>query len=177
MSRINTNVARTSVTTTVRGIAKDAQKLIKAFKPKAESDIKLTHEDYENLRRLTQRAQEAASQANQQAKQRCENQILELEQLLANLDQALGTPGLDNDTRSDLKRMRRQKRAQLLRLQTKLAMDFAGILSARDIQEIQRVIKKANKDVKHKRRAAAILATLVQITDIAIRIAKVAAAV
>ena len=117
------------------------------------------------------------SDAKLRAKAMRHKEIDELTQLIKDIELALATPDLDEDVRNDLKDLRRRRRAKLVRLQIRLGMDFSGILTPKQIQEIQEVLKRAKADVAKKKKAAAFLATIMKIADVALGVLGKAVAV
>ncbi len=161
-----------SVIDKVKGIAGDAQKLAAELKPKAEQGANLTKKELDAIRKLVQRSEAAMSDANQRAKERRQQEIKALEELIQSITSALGTPGLSANARNDLKNLRRRRRAQLLHLQTRAALDFGGILTANQIKEIAELLKRAKQEVANKKKAAAFLTTVVRIADIALSVGR-----
>jgi Spy/CpxP family protein refolding chaperone len=163
----------------VEGVAEDAKKLIKILQStaKKDKDAILSKKELDSIRRLIERSEDAMSDAKLKAKAMRHKEIDELTQLIKDIELALATPGLDEDVRNDLKNLRRRRRAKLVRLQIKLGMDFSGILTPKQIQEIQEVLKRAKADVAKKKKAAAFLATIMKIADVALGVLGKAVAV
>lgn len=163
----------------VEGVAEDAKKLIKILQStaKKDKDAILSKKELDSIRRLIERSEDAMSDAKLKAKAMRHKEIDELTQLIKDIELALATPGLDEDVRNDLKNLRRRRRAKLVRLQIKLGMDFSGILTPKQIQEIQEVLKRAKADVAKKKKAAAFSATIMKIADVALGVLGKAVAV
>jgi Spy/CpxP family protein refolding chaperone len=163
----------------VEGVAEHAKKLIKILQSSAkkDKDAILSKKELDSIRRLIERSEDAMSDAKLKAKAMRHKEIDELTQLIKDIELALATPGLDEDVRNDLKNLRRRRRAKLIRLQIKLGMDFSGILTPKQIQEIQEVLKRAKADVAKKKKAAAFSATIMKIADVALGVLGKAVAV
>lgn len=159
----------------VRSIGKDAQALAAEIQPRAQQGEDLSAAELQKIDAMVKRAENAMSTAKVQSKKRREAQIAELENLVNSINLSLGTPGLSSKVRSDLKKLKRNKLAQLTRLRTRAALDFGGILSAAEIMDITRVLKEANAAVAKKKKAAAFLGSLLSIANLAISIAGKAA--
>jgi hypothetical protein len=161
------------------GIADDAKKIIEILRSKSVKDKEavLSKKELDSIKSLIKRSEDAVRDAKLNAKKQLKRESDELTQLIKNIDLALATPDLDDDVRNDLKDLRRRRRAKLLRLQTKLALDFSGILRPQQIQEIQEVLKRAKAEVAKKKKASAFLSTTMQIADLALGILGKAASV
>ncbi len=166
-----------SIVDTIRDIAGDAQDLVDLVTPKAAVDDTLSASELASISKLVKRAETALSDASVRAKQSRQQEIKELEKLVKSFTTALGVPGLSASARDNLKAIRRNRRAKLLRLQTQAAVDFGGILKPDEIKEIETLLKAARRDVARKKKAAAFVSTLLQIADKALIIAgKIASA-
>lgn len=161
----------------VKGIADEARSLVDELQPKAQANAELTKAQLGRISKLVARAEATMSEANERAKAARKTEIEELEGLIKSVTTALGTPGLSNSARKELQDLRRRRRAQLLNLQTREALDFGGILSATQIQEIADVLKRAKQDVARKKKAAGFVASLMRIADIAVGIVRKASGV
>ena len=97
-------------------------------------------------------------------------EIKELEKMVKQLESALATSGLPRSARAELQALKRKKRAQLVRLLTRESMDFGGILTSTQVERIKEVLKRAKQDVARKKKAAAFLATVIEVADISLSI-------
>lgn len=161
---------------TVKEIAGEARRIVEELKPKAAEGAELTQTELATIRKLVQRSEDAMSEANRLAKERRQQEIAELEELIESIESGLSTPGLSRSARDDLKNLKRRRRAQLLNLQTREALDFGGILTAPQVEEITAVLKRAKQDVAKKKKAAAFVATLLKVADIGVGIVRKAGA-
>ena len=116
------------------------------------------------------RSEAALTEASQLAKEQRREQIKELEKMVKQLESALATPGLPGSARAELQALKRKKRAQLVRLLARESMDFGGILTATQVERIKEVLKRAKQDVARKKKAAAFLATVIEVADISLSI-------
>jgi len=160
----------TNVIEEVSSIGKDAQALVAELQPKAQQGADLTNAELKKIDRLVKRSEAAMSAAEVRAKERRKAQISELDKLINNITLSLGTPGLSQTAIDDLKRLKRNKLAQVVRLKTRAALDFGGILSPAEIKDIATVLKQAKADVAAKKKAAAVLGSILQIANLAISI-------
>lgn len=164
-----------SLIDTVREIASDAQEIVLSLQPKVAQSAELAPAERSAIDRLVRKAEETMAEANKLAKARRRQHIEDLQGQIDNLNLTLATPGLDSGTSATIKDILRKRMAQLLRLQTQEGLDFGGILSADQVREIEQVLVQAKQDVAEKKQAAAFLGTLMQVTDIALRVVSRAA--
>lgn len=156
----------------VKTIGADATELLELARPKAAGGADLTAAEIKKIGQLVKRSEATMSEASERAKAARREQIAELESHIENLTMTLATPGLSRTARDDLKALRRNRRAQLLNLQTREALDFGGILTADQVAEIGSVLKRAKADVAQKKKAAAFLASLTKIADLSVSIVR-----
>lgn len=154
----------------VSSIGKDAEALVAELQPKAQQDKNLTQAELKKIDKLVKRSEAAMSAANVRAKETRKAQIAELEKLVKSIDLSLSTPGLTQTTINDLKKLKRNKLAQLTRLEGRAALDFGGLLSPTEIKEIATVLQQAKKAVASKKKAAAFLGSILKIANFAISI-------
>ncbi len=162
---------KSSLVGSLKDIVKEALNLVNALKPKVEKGVSISSKEFREITKLIKHSEDTLSEASKRGKQRRREQIQDLEQLIENLELALATPGLDENVRGNLKNLKRKKRAQLLHLGTKEAMDFGGILTTRKINEIEGLLKQAKSDVAKKKKASTLLGTLMKLADIGLSIA------
>ncbi len=154
----------------VSSIGKDAQALVAELQPKAQQGKDLTAAEKKKIAGLVKRSTEAMKAAETRAKKRRQDQIAELGKLLDSIKLSLGTPGLSETAIKDLKQLRRNTRAKLVRLETRAGLDFGGILSAAEIKAIEAVLKEAKNAVERKKKVAAFLGSLIKVANLAISI-------
>lgn len=154
----------------VSAIGRDAQALVAELQPKAQQGANLTQAELRKIKALVKRSEEAMSAAEQRAKERRAAQIRELEALVRSIESSLAVPGLSQRAVDDLKQLKRNKLAQLVRLRTRAGLDFGGILSAAEVQEIAAVLKEARAAVARKKRAAGFLGSLLKIANLSLGI-------
>ena len=126
--------------------------------------FELSDRDLRQLRELVK-------EASQRAKERRKVEIKAIEKLITGISDSLAVPGLSESTRKTLRNLRRRRRSQLLRLKSKEAMDFGGMLTPAQNKEIKDVLKRAKQDVARKKQATAFLGTLMRVADMALTIA------
>ena len=160
----------TGVLAEVDSIGKDAQALVAELQPKAQEGKSLTQAELAKVKALVGRADAAMAAAEERAKERREARIQELEELVKNINISLATPGLSTGVVNDLKRMKRNKLAQLTRLKTRAALDFGGVLSATEVQEIADVLAEAKAAVAGRKKAAGFLGSILKIASLAVSI-------
>lgn len=153
-----------------QGIGEDIRALVAMLLPKAETGAALSTKELGTIGRLIRRSEAAIDAAGAQVHKRRQQEIEQLRSLVDDLDAALSTPGLDRRARDDLQALRRRKRARLVRLQTKQAMDFGGMLPARDLQKIQALFARVRRDVARRRQAAVHVANLLLLADVVLMI-------
>ena len=154
----------------VASIGEDAQALVAEFQPKAQQGKDLTKAELRKIDKLVKRSEAAISAAEQRAKETRKAQIAELEKLVKSIELSLTTPGLTPTAINDLKKLKRNKLAQLTRLKTRAALDFGGILSPAEIKDIATVLQQARNAVASKKKAAAFLGSMLNIANLAIGI-------
>ena len=154
----------------ISSIGKDAQALVAELQPKAQQGKNLTLAELKKIDALVKRSEAAMSAAEERAKKGREAQIKELDKLVKSINLSLGTPGLSQRAIDDLKQLKRNKLSQLVRLKARAALDFGGILSPAEIQEIAGVLKEAKAAVARKKKVAGFLGSIVKIANLAISI-------
>ncbi len=162
----------TGVIAKVQGIADDAKSLINELQANTQANANLTDQQAASIAELVARSEATMGEASTQAKTARRAEIEELEGLIASFTTALATPGLPQSARSELQDLKRLRRAQLVNLQTREALDFGGILSAPQVLEIEDVLKRAKQDVATKKRAAGFVASLMRVADIAVGVVR-----
>lgn len=160
----------------VRAIGTRAQELNTLAQTRAMENGDLTDEEISMISDLIDQSEHALDHAKEQARHRCAEEMAELQTLIDQIDASLAVPGLDAETRDELKRLRRLRRAKLLRLQSREAVDFAGILTAQEVEEITTVLGQARHEVAQKQKAADFLSLLVRIADFSLKIVSKASA-
>lgn len=102
-----------------------------------------------------------------------------IEELTKEIDDAeavLQEPGLDQGTRGTVKGERDANVAERAQLNAEAASDFAGVLTATEVQELSGLLAAARNEVAQKKQAAAAIAFAMKLADIALSVAaKVAA--
>jgi len=154
---------------TVESIGKDARALLDIAQRKAALKRKkanLSKAEIRQIDALIKRSEETISEASELAKARRNGEIEELKSQIKDIEASLAIP-LDQDTIDFLKNRKRNLRARLLDKQTKAALDFAGILSAAEIGNIQELLLEAKQAVARRKRAAGFIKSLLQIADLA----------
>lgn len=169
-------MAAESIVDIVRSVADDAMKLAASLKNTAANDAEPTARQTKTFRELITSAERALSDGRKRAKERRRKRIEELQELIAAFDSTLATPGIPDDVREDVKTLRRRKRAQLIRLSATESVDFAGIMTADEIEYVESLLERARKEVAARKKAAALLKTTLEVADRALTIAAKAAA-
>ena len=152
----------------LKGIADDAKQLFEVLKSAAEQGKEATHAQKDRLKKLTSGLDENVRKASRERRQ---EEINQLNEAIAKLDTVLSIVGLPKDIRDDARAERARKVARRGRLRAQQGLDFSGILNSREIEELQILVDKANKDVARKKQAAAFLQTTLEVADIGLRIA------
>jgi hypothetical protein len=155
---------------TVKSIGDEASRLVSVLTTKAAENADLTSRELKAIDKLVKQSEAALSEASQLAKKQRQVQIAELEKMVKQLESAIATPGLPRTARADLQALKRRKRAQLVGLLARESMDFGGILTATQVEHIRDVLKRAKKDIARKKKAAAFLATVMEVADISLSI-------
>lgn len=169
-------MAAKSTVDTVRSVAEDAKKLAESLRTTAATDAKPSAKQAQAFRRLITSAEKSLAEGRKRAKEQRRTEIADLEKLIAAFDATLGTPGIPESVRKDVKTLRRRKRAQLARLAARESVDFAGILTAREVKDVDKLLTRARKEVAARKKAAALLKTVLEVADRALTIAAKAAA-
>lgn len=156
---------------TVRTIAEDAREIVDLLTPKVVSNELLTAAELARIDALVARAGQVLEEASALAQAQRQDEIAALRTLIRNIDTALAAPGLSRATTTLLRSLRRRRRSRLLRLQTRRAMQFGGILSVRQVREVHDVLARARRAVASKKKASAFVGTTMQIADLALSIA------
>ncbi len=155
----------------LKELSADAQALIAALLPKAATNADLTAKELKLVTKLIDRADALRTTADGELKAQQAQEIQDLQTAIGQLDAALAVPGLPAATREALKTLQRSKRGRLGWLQTQVAMDFGGILSAQEVTEIATLIQDTRKAVAQKKKAATHLALVMKVADVGLGLA------
>ena len=154
----------------VKSIGERANQLLATIQNKAINQANLTSAEISQIKRLVEQSEVLMSEASQRARTARDQQIKELEEHIKNINLSLTTPSLSASTVSELKSLRRRRRAKLTRLQARAALDFGGVLTPEDITDISEILKKARHATQRKRKAADFIDSLIKIADLSIDI-------
>ncbi len=154
----------------VKAIGTQAKKLLDTVQTRATDQGKLSAGEIKQIAALVAKSEALLLAANQRAKTARDQQIVEFEEHIRQINSSLSTPGLSATAVSDLKALKRSRRAKLVRLQARAALDFGGILTTADVADISRVLKNARTATEKKQKATDFIASLVKIADLAINI-------
>lgn len=157
---------------TVGSIGKDAKALLEIARTKAAktgTQANLSQAEIKSFAALVKRSEEAMAVASERAKQRRLDEIAELEAAIEDIDKSLAL-NLPADAVKLCKRNKRNLRARLLNRQLKVGLDFSGILTTAQVDEIKGLLVEAKQAVAKKKKAAGFIKNLMQIADLSMSI-------
>jgi hypothetical protein len=153
----------------VEEIGRDARELPDVARDRAlrkGTGATLSSSELRRIATLVERSEATVTAASELARARREEEIRQLQAQIDDIEASLAVP-LDADTVDFLKRTRRKLRARLLDKQTRVALDFGGILSAAELNEVGELLAEAKQAVARRKRAAGFIKSLFRIADLA----------
>lgn len=152
----------------LKTVSAEAKQLFEVLKGLAEQDADATEAQKRQIAKL---AEKLDAEARNAARARRDAEIQELTEIIQAHDETLTVPGLSHSTRDTVRAARQSAVARRGRLRAQAATDFGGILTKQVTDKLDDLVKKAKEDVARKKKAAAFLQGLVQVTDLALNIA------
>ena len=123
-----------------------------------------------SLKTLLRRVEKADTEAREFAEEKRITRIAELSEQIDALHAAAGIARLSNSTRQSLRSKMRRLRAERGALELKAGLNFSGLLTKAEVQQMAKLLAKAKKEVAAKKKAAAAIETTMDVAEIAVKV-------